>query len=101
MVSGPHNFSEARREYLIISIDYAYLGMDADEEVKMYEQSKARATRGEEAADDIVPTQYQPVLIVHDDHSECIFALGCDRKGVSPRVAARLVAILEWLGHVG
>ena len=76
----------------MISMDYGYLGISVNEEIALYDRAKSRVDKGENAVDDVVPGHYLPVLIIHDDHSECVFAVACDQKGVSPRDANNVQA---------
>ena len=55
--------------------------------------------RGEDAIDEATPAGTIPMLVMHDAESGAIFVICVDKKGISPRVHAKVVEVLQLLGY--
>ena len=99
-VKGAHyRGRDTDHDFPTISIDYAYIGSSPEDDEKLYMDAKGRADRGVDAVEDVVPRGSVCTLVVHDSRSGGIYGVQVDRKGVSARVQAKLIEILNTLGY--
>ena len=99
-IRGAHSGKHATDHlFPIISIDYAYIGSSSEDDEKMFAESRRRLERGEEAIDDVPPEGSICVLVVHDSRSTGIYGIHVDKKGVSARVQAKVLEVLNTLGY--
>ena len=65
----------------------------------MFADSRRRLEQGEEAIEEETPQGSICALVVHDNRSGGIYGIHVDKKGVSARVQAKLIEILNTLGY--
>ena len=94
-----HRGQEGHHEYPIISMDYAYIGSSPEDDDRLYVEAKTRTDRGEEPVEDEVPKGSVCTLVVYDSRSGGIWGIHVDKKGVSSRVQAKVLEVLNTLGY--
>ena len=65
----------------------------------MYREAKGRLDRSEDAQEDDVPQGSVCTLVMQDSRSGGIYGIHVDKKGVSSRVQAKVIEILNTLGY--
>ena len=99
-VKGAHHRGrETDHDFPIVSLDYAYIGSSPEDDEKLYMEAKGRADRGEDAVEDEVPRGSVCTLVIHDSRSSGVYGIQVDKKGVSARVQAKTIEILNTLGY--